>query len=137
MPTWLKEMYVSSGWKMVVTSTNVGAAYGYNYGVAALTDYGLMTIYFVSINQLHHTMAHELGHFIDGYYNFPSSSYEFINIFNSEWYKYSDPLQQLVNPSHREPAEFFAEIVYCIISNNSVCKYEVPNAYNFVLNYIG
>ena len=136
------------GWKIIITDGHVGgifyndfaySIYGGYVEPAAVTDCDYHVIYFSdSAIDMEHAVAHEVGHYIDSQFNFPSESAEFAEIFYEERYSLTSTSSYSDDTSHYTtyPQEFFAETAAQAIKFPELSQSTTPKSYEFVMKYI-
>ena len=138
IPNWLKEKYINSGWNLVISGIPLKTRFGYSVSIAGITDYEAKTIYVDNrkspVNR--GTISHEIGHFVDGVYNFPSLTNEFKELFQKE--KNNFIYTGAVGDNHEKSnsMEYFASVFQDMITHNDRVKSQIPETYNFINHYI-
>lgn len=134
VPQSIRTKLETAGWIICCSDEDFGAKYGYNYSILALTVYNEKYIYIKNSKSAEQAIIHEVGHAIDSYFGFVSSSEEFLNIFNQEkdifcsvYYTHSN------NTS--TPIEYFAESFEVAILNPSLVQNNCPMTYEFLMRY--
>ncbi len=137
VPNWLKQKFIDSGWKIAISGTSLAARYGYGMSIAGITDYGARMVFIDNREKpIKNAMIHELGHFIDFSYNFPSQSGEFTQIFNEEKYSFVDCTSVGDGHETSNVMEYFAAVFQNAIINGVNCKAQAPRSYEFVCRYM-
>lgn len=138
VPTWLQQRFIDSGWKVVLSGTNLSARYGYSVSIAGLTCSGEKTIYLDNRTRaVERAFMHELCHFLDYSYGWPSGTDEFENIFNAEKTRYADLNGVGDGHTTSNVREYFASVVSDMIIYGADKIGDIPETYNYIMNYVG
>lgn len=137
VPNWLKQKFIDSGWRIAISGTSLAARYGYGMSIAGITDYGSKIVFIDNREKpIKNAMIHELGHFVDYVYGFPSQSGEFTQIFNEEKHSFIDCTSVGDGHETSNVMEYFAAVFQNAIINGGNCKTQAPRSYEFVCRYM-
>lgn len=137
VPNWLKQKFVESGWTIEISAVPLNQRYGYSISIAGVADYDARKIFIDNrMSPTRRAILHELGHFIDDLYGFPSYSSEFAEIFNAEKYSFVDCTSVGDGHETSSVSEYFASVFQNAIINGANCKNQAPRSYEFVCRYM-
>ena len=137
VPNWLKQKFVEDGWHITISATPLMNRFGYSMSVAGLTNWDTNVIYIDNrISPIKRAILHELGHYIDECYGFPSQTSEFAEIYNAEKYNFVDCTA--VGDGHEQSStvEYFASVFHNAIINGTNCQAQAPRSYEYVCRYM-
>ncbi|NTV78114.1 MAG: hypothetical protein HGA25_02960 [Clostridiales bacterium] len=122
----LAEDFAEEGWTIILTSADLDSLLfgGRTDGVMGCTYYGKETIY-VQTGDYSYCVIHELGHYLDYYYDFISTATDFVTIYNEEAASLSEYGQTCSE-------EFFAEVYSYSILEPDTTAQSCPDAYEYV-----
>lgn len=126
------------GWELILTNKPIaGNYYSTALGpVAGVTAYDKKTIYIAGKKiAIKRATIHEIGHFVDSCFGYPSKTTEFVKIFNNERYMF-DEQNKLDEHNISSPQEYFAEIFSQICLYQETCKSSAPQSYEYVKQYV-
>ena len=134
LPQKMINAFKNNNWTITISNENISAkyfngSYGNVKGVT-LTAYNKIIIQ-NRTTSIQTSIVHEMGHFLDWYFNFPSLSTEFKNIYNAEVNTFKSRIPNSSCVSNE--MEFFAHTFYYIIKDSSKCT---PMALEYVRNYL-
>jgi len=118
--------FAEEGWTIILTSADLDRLLfgGQTEGVMGCTYYAKETIY-VQTGDYSYCVIHELGHYLDYYYNYISTSTDFVSIYNEEAINLSEYSQTCSE-------EFFAEVyIYSILEPDTTAQ-SCPDAYEYI-----
>lgn len=135
LPSWMLEQFQADGWSILVTNANLTERFQFTtlditYGV---TDPGSNTIYIASdIDNAHNVTAHEMGHWLDHFYDYPSTTIEFERAIAAD-----NTLATcvIIDPFTSTRQELFAECFEAFVKRSNEMKMIAPHLYSFVEQY--
>ena len=133
LPISVRMKIESHGWEIII-KPNLKAAMGYSYSIQGLTNYGEKCVYLDNRSiAVTDALYHEIGHAIDSINDFPSSSNEFLALYEEE--KADFTYIDAVGDGHEisNHLEFFASIFSSIIKGAST---SAPGSEDFVRIYV-
>lgn len=113
-PLKLRELFESSGWKIIISNTSLKQRFGYEFSILALTLLQEKEIYIDNRENAKNSILHELGHFVDYSLGFVSSSDEFVSIYEEEVNNFVSFWKTHKNNTST-PIEYFAEAYQVLI----------------------
>lgn len=137
IPDFIKQEFKNDNSKLIITDENLGLRF---YNDADLKVLGVTSfypsrnnceIYISSDKRAHYSVVHEIGHYIDGKLQFPSSSDEFKEIWGSE--KSFISIFHSTNIDNvTTQSEYFAESFYLYLMDSDNLKKYCPLTYSFI-----
>lgn len=135
VPSGLRNSFISSGWQMFVTNDDFWTAQGFGgWSIAGLTVYTEKMIYIHPDYMRSITVAHEMGHYLDWVYNYPSQTDEFMNLFNLEKDGFIE-YDNYENESKWNTREYFATIA-CQLFLAPNTESSAPQSFAYVRQYM-
>ena len=132
LPNWVLDRFVDAGWNIYVTDKDIDDYFcdGIYGSCLGLTIYDSKVIYIEAReNAINSATIHEIGHFIDCYNNFLSSTPAYLEIFSLE----EASLRSAFNLNiYWDNKEFFAESLYFYYTQNTVLKNAAPTIYTYI-----
>lgn len=139
VPSSVLNAFQQDGWSIYVTDSDLDNRY-YDgaYGkLAGITVYNNKSIYVEdSKNDINSALAHEFGHYVDSKSGFPSSTQQFMDIYNEEKYTFVDSTSCGDGHEYSDPQEFFASVFSEAMINPEGCQSTAPKAYAFVCDML-
>lgn len=136
LPSHVRERIEDCGWQVVFTTDDFWSQYGYTDVVVGVTDYQSQTIWVkASTSRLQVVIFHEIGHFVDWYWDFPSQTSEFTDLYNNERSGFNE-YKSYDDHAQTAPIEYFATIweqIYLAPDTES----SAPESFAFVRQYCG
>lgn len=139
IPESIRNSFVEDGSKIIVTDEHLGLKFHNDaeLNILGVTSFspsrGNCEIYISNDNSTVSAITHEIGHYIDGKLNYPSSSDEFQTIWGSE--------MQFISIFHNTnlrnvnvASEYFAESCNLYIIKNEDLKSYCPLTYEYISN---
>lgn len=134
LPQNVLNSFINDGWTINITNDNIASKYfGGSYSnVMGATKMDAKQIIIQNKKScVQASIIHEMGHFIDNYFDYPSLSDEFWEIYNSEIDTFRSRIPN--SSAIRDELEFFAHTFYYSVKDPSKCT---PMALQFVENYV-
>ncbi len=134
LPPNVVNAFSSNGWTINITNENIASKYfggAYSNVLGATKTDSKQIIIQNKKSCVRESVVHEMGHFVDWYFDFPSLSDEFWEIYNQEVDTFKSRISN--SSSVRNEMEFFAHTFYYLIKDPSKCT---PMATQYVQNYI-
>lgn len=122
------------GWSINITNDNIASKYfggSYSNVMGATKMDSKQIIIQNKKSCVQSSVVHEMGHYIDWHFNFPSLSDEFWEIYTQEIGTFKSRIPN--SSAIRDEMEFFAHTFYYSVKDPSKCT---PMALQFVRNYV-
>lgn len=122
----LLQSFIEKGWEIILTDADLDELLfkGTTEGVMGCTYFGEKTIY-IAAGDYSYCIIHEMGHYLDFYYDFASDTEEFEAI-------YEDEAVNLSEYGQTSSEEFLAEIYMYAIMEPETTIQSCPQAVNYV-----
>ena len=137
VPEGIRRAFEEQDWKITITNEPISSfsEAGIVGNINGLTQTKTKTIFLSDKMAGANSLCHEMAHFIDYYYDWPSKSDEFLEIYKRES-KVFRPLNSFDWDYQRSnPQEFFASVYAESVYYPLYCSYMCPEAYSFVLQF--
>ncbi len=134
LPTNVVNAFSSDGWTINLTNDNIATKYfgGTYSNVLGATKIDSKQIIIQNRKScIRKSVAHEMGHYLDWHFSFPSLRDEFRKIYNQEIDTFKSKISN--SSAVRDEKEFFAHTFYYLIKDPSKCT---PMAAQYVQNYV-
>ncbi len=134
LPQNVLNSFINDGWTINITNDNIASKYfggSYSNVMGATKMDSKQIIIQNKKSCVQASIIHEMGHFIDNYFDYPSLSDEFWEIYNSEIDTFRSRIPN--SSAIRDELEFFAHTFYYSVKDPSKCT---PMALQFVENYV-
>lgn len=135
VPSSVLNAFQQDGWSIYVTDSDLdNRYYGGTYGkLAGITVYDDKSIYMEdSKSDINRALAHEFGHYLDSTSGFPSTTQQFMDIYNEEKYTFLDSTSCGDGHEYSDPQEFYASVFSEAMINPEGCQSTAPKAYAYI-----